>query len=346
MSRQHPYQDQIKNIKNKIADNKQLLADSELKELAQKEISKLEQQLKSLQAAAEEYQQALAEQKAAQQDPTRQSNAILELRAGAGGDEAKIWARDLLRMYSRYCQNKNLKIEFIDELVVKISGQAKLELTLPDLNNQTADHKNDQSPASEQTAVKKKFYPFQLLKHEAGVHRVQRVPTTETQGRIHTSTASVAVLPELKATDIEIKDEDLEWEFMRSSGAGGQSVNKTNSAVRLIHKPSDIMVRVSQERTQLKNRAIALDLLRSQLWAIEEEKRMSKIKDARSAIGRNMRAEKIRTYNFPQNRVTDHRISTSWHQLENILEGELDPVIAAVKSRLMIEDQTEEENKK
>lgn len=322
----NPYQTQIDQISTKIKENQKILSDPELKDLAKQEIQKLQQQLEALQKAAGDYQKSLEEQEEVQKKPTVKSNAILELRAGAGGDEAKIWANNLLRMYTRYCENKGLKIEFVDDLVIKISQSTKLKLALT--NPQT----------NQEQALEKTFFPYELLKHEAGVHRVQRVPTTETQGRIHTSTASVAILPEIKSNEIKIRDEDLRWEFMRSSGAGGQSVNKTSSAVRLTHEPSGIVVRVSQERKQLQNRAIALELLRSQLWTIQEEERVSKIENARSAIGRSMRAEKIRTYNFPQNRVTDHRINESWHQLDSILEGELDPIIATIKQKLILEE--------
>ncbi len=314
----HPYQAQIEALKTKIKDNQALLNDPELKQLAAQEIDQLKTQKKSLEKAAHDYQQALEEQAAAKTDPTLQSKAIIEIRAGAGGDEAKIWASDLLRMYLRYSESKGLKVQFIDDLVIKISGQTKLQLN------------------SQQT---KTIFPYQLFKFESGVHRVQRVPTTESQGRIHTSTASVAVLPEIKNKEITIKEEDLDWEFMRSGGAGGQSVNKTSSAVRLTHKPSQIVVRVSQERKQLQNREIALELLRAQLWEIEQEKKQAKLGQARQAIGRNMRAEKIRTYNFPQNRVTDHRINQSWYQLETILEGDLDKVITAARQALLTQDQ-------
>lgn len=316
------YQNQIEQLETKIKDNQQLLDDPELKILAQEEIKKLEKQLANLKKFSQEYDDSLAEQKAAESDPTLQSNAIVELRAGAGGDEAKIWAENLMRMYSRYCQNKGLAVEYVDDSVIKISKKTQLELNVTD------------PKTNEIKVVNKTFYPYQLFRHEAGVHRVQRVPTTETQGRIHTSTASIAVLPEIKATAVDIRSEDLTWEFMRSGGAGGQSVNKTSSAVRLTHKPSGVVVRVSQERKQLQNRAIALELLRAQLWTIEQEKKDSKLESARSAIGRNMRAEKIRTYNYPQNRVTDHRINESWHQLDAILEGDLDPVIKAVKEKV------------
>ncbi|MBD3250276.1 MAG: PCRF domain-containing protein [Candidatus Pacebacteria bacterium] len=332
----HPYQAQIEQLETKIKENQVLLDDDELADLAQEEISKLETQLKTLKKAAVDYQQSLEEEEAAKADPTHQSKAIVEIRAGAGGDEAKIWASDLLRMYTRYCESKNLKVEFIDDLVFRVNGQTSLDIPLtakPEQNDQSSNSKQEGVELLDQTKTVK-FFPYKLLKQETGVHRVQRIPVTETQGRIHTSTASVAVLPEIKSKDIEIKEEDLEWEFMRASGAGGQSVNKTSSAVRLTHQPSGIVVRVSQERKQLQNRQIALELLRAQLWEIEEEKRQQKLGNARAAIGRNMRAEKIRTYNYPQNRVTDHRVHESWHQLENIIEGSLDAVISTVKAKL------------
>ena len=328
----NPYQAQIASIDQKIKDNQALLTDPELAELAKEEIKKLKKQKQSLETAAGEYKQALKEKEEAAQDPTRQSAAILEIRAGAGGDEAKIWAADLLRMYLRFSQNRGLKIKVIDDLVIKISG--KTNLTLPQFN---PDHPDKELSELETSRVS--FYPYRLFKQEGGVHRVQRVPTTETQGRIHTSTASVAVLPEIKSKDIDIKEEDLEWEFMRAGGAGGQSVNKTSSAVRLTHNPTGIRVKVSQERNQLQNREIALDLLRSQLWERQEEERQKKLGEARKAIGRSMRAEKIRTYNFPQNRVTDHRVNQSWYHLEDILEGDLDQVISEVKALLKIKEQ-------
>ncbi len=222
--------------------------------------------------------------------------AILEIRGATGGDEAKFWARDLLRMYTKYAASQGWKTELLDEDVVKIQG--------PNL------------------------YP--LLQFETGVHRVQRIPTTERYGRIHTSTATVAVLPEIEDTQIYINPAELEWEFYRSGGKGGQNVNKVSTAVRLRHQPTGIVVSAQTERYQEQNRRIALSLLRSKLWEIEEEKRLTAKGQARSAIGRGMRAEKIRTYNFPQNRVTDHRIGKSFHNLEDIMEGKLDKVITAL----------------
>jgi peptide chain release factor 1 len=201
-------------------------------------------------------------------------------------------------MYMRYAEAKSYKIELLDERVIKISGVGA----------------------------------YKNLLYESGVHRVQRVPTTESSGRIHTSTASVAVLPEIPERDLEIKEEDLDWQFFRSGGAGGQNVNKVNTAVRLTHKPSGIIVTSTQERSQQQNRQIALALLRSQLWEIEQEKRFTEIDSKRKlAVGRAMRSEKIRTYNFPQNRVTDHRINKNWHELDLILDGKMDKVIQGMK---------------
>jgi peptide chain release factor 1 len=199
-------------------------------------------------------------------------------------------------MYSRYAVIKGWKTEILDEGVMKISGKGA----------------------------------FEALRWETGVHRVQRVPVTEAQGRIHTSTASIVVLPEVPDNLIEIREDDLLWEFTRGGGHGGQNVNKVATAVRLTHVPTGVIVQSRQERSQEQNRKIAMALLRSQLWEIEEEKKMANLKDQRAKIGRSMRSEKIRTYNYPQNRVTDHRIGKSWHQLDRIMEGALDDVTAAV----------------
>lgn len=219
----------------------------------------------------------------------------LEVRAAAGGNEAKIWATDLLRMYTRYATKKNWKASPIDEGTIQIIG--------PEV--------------------------FGKLKNESGVHRVQRVPVTEKRGRIHTSTATVAVLPEIKEKDIQINSSDLEWQFFRASTQGGQNVQKVSTAVRLKHKPSGIVVTSEQERHQEQNRKIATDLLRAKLWEKQEEEKTKTIAGYRSAIGRGMRAEKIRTYNFPQNRVTDHRIKKSWGNLDAVIDGNLDKILTA-----------------
>lgn len=220
--------------------------------------------------------------------------AYIEIRSAAGGDEAKIWAKDLLRMYLRFAMKKNWKASQIDDGTLMITG--------------------DDS--------------FDLLKNESGVHRVQRIPTTEKRGRLHTSTATVAVLPEIKEDEIKINPSEIDWQFYRASTQGGQNVQKVSTAVRLTHKPTGIVVTSEQERFQEQNRNIALELLRAKLWEKEEEKKMAEIADYRSPIGRGMRAEKIRTYNYPQNRVTDHRASKSWGDLVSIVDGNLDKVIS------------------
>ena len=221
--------------------------------------------------------------------------AYLEIRAAAGGDEAKIWATDLLRMYIRYAAKKRWRVSPIDDGVIRVDGPGV----------------------------------FDALKNEAGVHRVQRIPVTEKRGRIHTSTATVAVLPEIEEKDITINPNDLEWQFFRASTQGGQNVQKVSTAVRLIHQPTGIVITAQQERSQEQNRKIALDLLRAKLWEQQEKKKLEEVADYRSPIGRGMRAEKIRTYNFPQNRVTDHRIKKSWKNLDAIINGSLDKILGA-----------------
>lgn len=302
----HPYSHQINQLKSQIADLKTHLSDPDLAELARAEITDLQKQITILEDAAQTFESNQEESSSNLQKPT---NCILELRPGAGGDEAKIWANDLLRMYVRYAESKKLKIEYIDDLIIKLKGKTKIGETI--------------------------LTAYELLMNESGVHRVQRVPATESQGRVHTSTASLAVLPEVHSAAVEIRNEDLEWQFMRAGGAGGQNVNKVNSAVRLTHIPSGISVQARQEKKQEQNRHIALELLRSQLWEIEEEKRLEQLGNARTAIGRNKRAEKIRTFNYPQNRVTDHRITESWYSLDLIIEGDLDKVVLPVREKLI-----------
>lgn len=218
---------------------------------------------------------------------------ILEIRGATGGDEAKIWANDLLRMYSRFAAIKSWQTVLLDEGVIKIKGPGA----------------------------------YISLRFEAGVHRVQRIPKTERYGRIHTSTATVASIPEIEEREIFINPGDLVWEFYRSGGKGGQNVNKVSTAVRLYHKPTGIVVSAQRERFQEQNRRIALSLLRGKLWELNEESKSQTVDAARALIGRGMRAEKIRTYNFPQNRVTDHRINKSWHNLEDIVEGKMDKMV-------------------
>lgn len=221
----------------------------------------------------------------------------LEIRPAAGGNEAKIWATDLIRMYLKYAAKRGWETSTVENGTLLISGEGV----------------------------------FDLLKNESGVHRVQRIPVTEKRGRIHTSTATVAVLPDIKDTEVDLNPKDLEWQFFRASTQGGQNVQKVSTAVRLIHTPSKIVVTSERERTQVQNRNIAMDLLRAKLWEKQKEEKAKTIAGYRSPIGRGMRAEKIRTYNFPQGRVKDHRINKSWHNLEAIINGDLDKILEATK---------------
>ncbi len=310
----NPFADQIAQLEAKIAETQELLTDPQMKDLAELEIADLNTQKQALEDAAAQMDGG---DDSGGADP-RTGNCTIEIRQGAGGDEAKIWATDLLRMYIRFIETSRFKVEFIDDTVIKVRGKIQLVDTQEVLSS------------------------FEFFQFESGVHRVQRVPETESQGRIHTSTASVAVLPEVPVNAVEIKEEDLDWQFMRAGGAGGQNVNKVSSAVRLTHTPSGIVVKVTQEKKQEQNRKIALELLRSQLWEIEEEKRQKEIGEARSAIGRAQRAEKIRTYNYPQNRITDHRTKQSWHNLPAILDGALLTMIPELRAALLSDEQTED----
>jgi peptide chain release factor 1 len=230
-------------------------------------------------------------------NPTNQT-IYLEIRGATGGDEAKLWGEDLLRMYTRFANKKGWKVFELDDSVIKIVG----------------------------------LETFDLLKNESGVHRVQRVPVTEKRGRIHTSTATVVVLPEIKEGEVTINHNDLEWQFIRAGGHGGQNVNKVSTAVRLRHVPTGIVVQAREERFQEQNRQIALSLLRSKLWEKQEEEKIKTVAGYRSLIGRGKRSEKIRTYNFPQDRVTDHRIGKSWGNLESIVDGNLEKVVELSKT--------------
>ena len=322
-----PFAEQIAKIEAELKTNQDLLNDPELGQLASKEIEDLQAQLEALQEAEIAMNTDYSGSGSQNNSPTdiNKANCIIEIRGGAGGDEAKIWAGDLFRMYSRFCDKLGLKIEYLDDMVIKIRGKVARNILDPEAR----------------TASVQSLAAYALFRYESGVHRVQRVPETEAQGRIHTSTASVAVLPEVNATDVEIKSEDLDWQFIRASGAGGQNVNKVNSAVRLTHVPTGIVVTARQERKQAQNREIALALLRSRLWEIQEEERQKQLGDARSAIGRAQRAEKIRTYNYPQSRVTDHRLNQSWHNLPVIMDGYLEEIWLACELFFSQENKTD-----
>jgi peptide chain release factor 1 len=289
-------QAQILALDLQIKEAKSLLADPDLAALAQEDLDGLEVQKHALEASLAALNGDFPQKGPSMSNPDiayDTNYAIFEIRGGAGGEEAKLFADDLMRMYLRFAETKKFKVEVLDEGVFKIKSRGA----------------------------------YGLFKYESGVHRVQRVPSTEASGRIHTSTASVAVLPELTAQEIQVRDDDLEWKFTRAGGHGGQNVNKVNTAVTLTHKPSGLVVHCRQERFQQQNKVIALDILRSKLWEIAEEKRLGALTQARRhAVGRAMRSEKIRTYNYPENRVTDHRIPKTWKSLNTIIEGDLDPI--------------------
>lgn len=285
---------QIDQIDQRIRETEALLTDPEMEGLAREEIERLEKEKEALlQAVNINYELSAISHKPSSNLDSK--NIILEVDGAAGGDEAKIWARELLRMYMRYAEMKRFKVEMLDEDTIKISGR----------------------------------FAFGHFKFEAGVHRVQRIPETEKRGRVHTSTAIVSILPELEDIDLHVRDEDIEFEAYRSGGHGGQNVNKVSTAVRLKHIPTGIVVTCQTERQQNQNRELALELLRAKLWEAELSKRQEMISELKSTqIGKGMRAEKIRTYNFPQDRVTDHRIGKSYHNLPVIMDGEIDKIIS------------------
>jgi len=243
-------------------------------------------------------------------DPRDDKNVIVEIRAGTGGDEAAIFAGDLFRMYTRYADEKKWKNEILSENAIGVGGYKEV---IFEIRGKGA---------------------YSKLKYESGVHRVQRVPATESQGRIHTSTATVAVLAEVDDVEIEIPESDIEVEVYRSSGAGGQNVQKNSTAVRLTHRPSGMVVTCQDERSQLQNKLRALSFLRARLYEIEEEKRRASIEsDRRSQVGTGERSEKIRTYNYPQNRVTDHRVGLSNYNLPAVMDGDIDGFIDELSTR-------------
>ncbi len=294
---------QLEEISRKIEETKPLLENPEFSDLAKEEIKELEKQKEALELSLNMVKRE------ENNDDFNQRNVILELKGAAGGEEAKLWSEELLRMYTRFAQIKGFKVEQLDENVIKIDG-----------NSSTGG-------------------AFEIFKYEAGVHRVQRIPITEKRGRIHTSTATVSILPELEDIDLHISPDDIIFEAFRAGGHGGQNVNKVSTAVRLIHQPTGIVVTCQTQRFQAQNRELAMEMLRAKLWEMEVEKQQSEISSIRSTqVGRGMRAEKIKTYNFPQDRLTDHRINKSWHNLPSLMDGNLEEVYQETKNALELQE--------
>ena len=293
----------LEKYSNSIEESKKLLSDESFRELAEAEIADYEEKVKSL---IQEIDERLVKD-----DPMDSRDVIIEIRAGTGGDEASLFAGDLFRMYSRFCERMGWKISLLN---TNYSGTGGFKEVIFQITGDKV---------------------YGKLKFESGVHRVQRVPATEASGRIHTSAASVVVLPEVDDLDIEIKNEDLRIDVFRSGGAGGQHVNKTESAVRITHIPSGIVVACQDERSQAQNKARAMSILKSKLFEYEEEKKMKEAKDIRkTSIGSGDRSAKIRTYNFPDSRVTDHRIKHTWHNLTQILDGDIDEILETVQREI------------
>ncbi len=292
-----------------LADTRELLEmseDPEMVEMAEAEIESLEARIEQL----EERMRLLLVPK----DPRDEKNVFIEIRAGAGGDEAAIFAGDLLRMYMRYAEGRNWRTEIVDANEIGVGGYKEVILSV------------------------KGRGAYSVFKYESGVHRVQRVPVTESQGRIHTSTATVAVMPEVEDVDVDLNMDDVEITSTFASGPGGQHMQKNATAIRVVHKPTGMQVNVQSERSQTQNRRVALAILQARLQEIEEQKQHAeRAAERRSQVGTGDRSEKIRTYNYPQSRVTDHRIGYSSYNLPAVMDGELDPFI----ERLIIADQTE-----
>ncbi|MBC1439121.1 peptide chain release factor 1 [Listeria innocua] len=299
---------EYKNVNEQIDETRELLGeklDDEMREMAKEEFAELQKE----KAELEERLKLLLVPK----DPNDDKNVILEIRGAAGGDEAALFAGDLFRMYSKYAESRGWKVEIMDANPTGIGGYKEI---IAMMNGNDA---------------------FSRMKYENGAHRVQRVPETESGGRIHTSTATVAILPEAEEVEIELHDKDIRTDTFASTGAGGQSVNTTMSAVRLTHIPTGIVVSMQDERSQLKNKDKAMKVLRARVYdKFEREAREEYDANRKSAVGTGDRSERIRTYNYPQNRVTDHRIGLTIQKLDQIMEGKLDEIIDA----LILEDQT------
>jgi len=255
------------------------------------------------------------------------NKVILEIRAGAGGDEAAIFAGDLARMYQKYAQKHGWKFSMLDSNTGTIGGYKTFVAEI-------SGSPSTGSTSSTQTSSGLSQNPYEVLRQESGVHRVQRIPKTEKSGRVHTSTASVAVLPIVEAKEVQINQGDLEVTFSRAGGPGGQNVNKVETAVRILHKPTGIVVASREERSQHSNRERAMDVLRAKLYEIQQEQSVGKVSEIRrEQVGTADRSEKIRTYNFPEDRITDHRIGKKFHNIEKILDGDLDSIVKAFEEK-------------
>lgn len=290
---------EYKKVEKSIKDNEEMLLDPELKELAQEEIKNAKDSLPKIE---EEIKILLIPK-----DPDDDKNTICEIRAGTGGEEAALFAGELFRMYSMYSERKHWKLEVLNENATELGGYKEITFMISGKG------------------------VYSRMKFESGAHRVQRVPETESNGRIQTSAATVAVLPVVEDVQIEINPADIKMEVFRASGAGGQHINKTSSAVRLIHIPTGMVAECQTERSQVQNREYAMRLLKSRLYEIEKAKQDAELTNARrSQVGSGDRSEKIRTYNYPQGRITDHRIGMSIYQMEDFLNGNLDAMIDAL----------------
>ena len=287
---------EYKKVKQSMEEAEELMQDPDMKELAEEEYYASKEQLPKLE---EELKFLLIPK-----DPDDDKNIMCEIRAGAGGEEAALFAGTLFRMYSMYAEKRHWKLEVLNENETGLGGYKEISFMITGKG------------------------VYSRLKFESGVHRVQRVPDTESSGRIHTSTATVAVLPVVEDVEIEINPADIKMEVFRASGAGGQHINKTSSAVRLIHEPTGIVVECQTERSQFQNKDNAMKMLKTKLYEIEKQKQDSEISNARkSQVGSGDRSEKIRTYNYPQGRITDHRIGMSIYQMENFLNGDIDEMV-------------------
>lgn len=295
-----------KEIHKQIAENRDLASDPELGEMAREELPALEAELAKVEGEVELL--------LLPRDPNDERNTIVEIRSGEGGEEAALFAADIYRMICRFAETKKWRVEELSRSEAEKGG------------------------VKEVTALVTGQAVYSQLRYEGGVHRVQRVPVTEAQGRIHTSTATVAVLPEASEVDVQIDDKDLDISIAASGGPGGQGVNTTNSAVQLRHIPTGMIVKCQDERSQLKNKAKAMKVLRSRLLELEQQKQDAALSaERRTMVGTAERAQKIRTYNFPQNRVTDHRIGLTLHKLDKIMEGDLEDMIAALRTHRQAE---------